>query len=106
MRMIEFVKFEVYLPEESIVPLREALNKLGILTYGNYDHVLSYTCTKGYWRPLKGSKPVAGTMNKVAYGQECKLEFRSPFEAIEEVKQVIRHHHPYDEAVVHVIPLL
>ncbi|WP_370568617.1 hypothetical protein [Lysinibacillus sp. HST-98] len=34
---IKFVKFEVLLPEESIE------HKLGVLTVGHYDHVVSYT---------------------------------------------------------------
>ncbi|WP_424955123.1 hypothetical protein [Jeotgalibacillus salarius] len=44
----DYVKLEVLLPEETIVPLRNRLNDAGILRIGAYDHVISYTHTKGY----------------------------------------------------------
>jgi len=46
-----FVKMEVLLPEEYIEACRNALNDLGILSVGDYDHVISYSHVKGYWRP-------------------------------------------------------
>ncbi|TGB03526.1 cytochrome C biogenesis protein [Halobacillus salinus] len=103
---LSHVKFEVLVPEEYIVPLRNLLNENHVLTVGEYDHVVSYTETKGYWRPLESSDPYAGKKNEVAYGSECKLEFQSPFERIEEVKGLIKRIHPYEEPVIHVVPLL
>ncbi|MEK4628006.1 hypothetical protein MKZ17_07335 [Solibacillus sp. FSL R7-0682] len=50
---ITTVKGEVLLPEIFIEDIRNQLNAIGILTVGNYDHVISYTETKGYWRPLE-----------------------------------------------------
>ncbi len=54
---ITTVKVEILLPETFIESIRNQLNALGILTVGNYDHVISYTETKGYWRPLDESSP-------------------------------------------------
>lgn len=38
---IKFIKVEVLLPEEYIEQLKNQLNNLGVLTVGNYDHVVS-----------------------------------------------------------------
>ncbi|MFG6120932.1 MULTISPECIES: divalent cation tolerance protein CutA [Thalassobacillus] len=101
-----FVKFEVLLPEEYIVPLRDQLNKNKVLTVGEYDHVVSYTETKGYWRPLESSEPYSGEKNKVTFGSECKMEFKSPYKRIEEIRNIIKNIHPYEEPVINVVPLI
>ncbi|REJ07955.1 cytochrome C biogenesis protein [Halobacillus trueperi] len=101
-----YVKFEVLLPEEYIVPLRDQLNKNRVLTVGEYDHVVSYTETKGYWRPLESSDPYSGEKNKVAFGLECKMEFKSPYKRIEEIRNIIKSIHPYEEPVINVVPLI
>ena len=102
----QFVKVEVLLPEEYIENLRNELNNLGVLTVGNYDHVVSYTFAKGYWRPLKESTPFNGTKGKISFGTECKMEFRCLYRDIQEVKNVIKSIHPYEEPIINVIPLL
>ncbi|SEH46881.1 hypothetical protein SAMN05192559_101619 [Halobacillus karajensis] len=101
-----YVKFEVLIPEEYIVPLRDQLNKKKVLTVGEYDHVVSYTETKGYWRPLEASEPYAGEKNKVAFGSECKMEFKSSYKRIEEIIDLIKINHPYEEPVINVVPLI
>jgi hypothetical protein len=52
MTFFTFVKIEVLIPEEYIENLRDELNHLGILTVGDYDHVVSFASVKGYWRPI------------------------------------------------------
>ena len=97
---IKIVKVEVLLPEESIE------HKLGVLTVGHYDHVVSYTVTKGYWRPLDKAVPFVGEKGEISFGTECKLEFRCLYSKIEEVKKTINVIHPYEEPIINVIPLL
>ncbi|WP_253291453.1 hypothetical protein [Virgibacillus proomii] len=53
----EYVKFEVLLPEDYIFLLRNELNKYRLITVGDYDHVVSYGETKGYWQSLEASNP-------------------------------------------------
>lgn len=103
---IKFVKIEVLLPEAYIEQVRNELNRLGVLTVGNYDHVVSYTITNGYWRPLENAVPYDGKIGEIAFGSECKMEFRCHYSKIEEVKIVINRIHPYEEPIIHVIPLL
>ncbi|WP_077622487.1 divalent cation tolerance protein CutA [Sediminibacillus massiliensis] len=101
-----YVKFEVLLPEEYIVPLRNHLNKKKVLTVGEYDHVVSYTETKGYWRPLEASTPYLGEKNTIAFGSECKMEFKASYKRIEEIRNLIKSIHPYEEPIINVVPLI
>ncbi|MBM7837296.1 hypothetical protein JOC54_000527 [Alkalihalobacillus xiaoxiensis] len=99
------VKIEVYLPEETIVPLRNELNEQGLLTVDHYDHVVSYTEVRGYWRPLQGADPVNGRIGELCYGPECKMEFSCNYHQLPKVKQLIETIHPYEKPVYYVIPL-
>ncbi|PEA54731.1 cytochrome C biogenesis protein [Bacillus pseudomycoides] len=101
-----FAKVEVLLPEEYIETLRNKLNEIGILTVGKYDHVISYSFVQGSWRPLEEAKPFHGTTGEICFGTECKMEFRCLYEKIEEVLRIIKSIHPYEEPVIHVLPLL
>jgi hypothetical protein len=102
----KFVKVEVLIPEEYIEKLRNNLNDIGVLTVGKYDNVVSYSLVKGYWRPLEDSKPFKGTVGEVSFGTECKMEFRCLYKNIEEVKEIIKSVHPYEEPIINVLPLL
>jgi hypothetical protein len=102
----DFVKFEVNLPEKFIDEIRNALNEIGALTVGEYDHVISYSPVKGSWRPLEGSTPFNGSVGEVSFATEYKLEFRCPSKKMQEAKKIIEDIHPYEEPVVNIIPLL
>lgn len=104
LKVFKFV--EVYLPEEYIESLRNELNSLGILTFEGYDHVVSYSTVKEYWRPLQESTAFSGAKGVISFGTECKLEFRCLYKNIEEFKNIIRGIQPYEEPVINVIPML
>lgn len=104
--MIEFVKVEVLTPRATIEQLRNELHAIGLLTVGNYDHVLSFSKVEGCWRPLEEATPMSGQKHVINYGEEYKLEFRCTMEQTELVKQIILQHHPYEEPVIYFIPLL
>ncbi|QED46592.1 hypothetical protein [Cytobacillus dafuensis] len=103
---INHVKVEVLLPEEYIEELRNKLNDIGVLTVGKYDNVISYSIVHGYWRPLDDSKPFNGTVGEISFGTECKMEFRCSYKNIDEVVNIIKSVHPYEEPIINIIPLL
>ena len=52
---IKEVKIEIYIPEEYIEEIRNALTLAGACRAGNYDHVLSYRARKDFgdhWRTV------------------------------------------------------
>lgn len=102
----EFVKFEVFIPEEYVEHLRKSISEIGAAKIGNYDNCTSYYTVNGTWRPLEGSKPFEGTINRVEHSKEIKVEFRARKDLIENVIKEIKRIHPYEEPVYNVVPIL
>jgi len=98
-------KIEIYIPEEYVIKLREALNKVNALKIGDYDNVISITNVRGYWRPLDGSNPFNGEIAKVCEGTECKMEIRCKREYVKDAITVIKKIHPYEEPMINIIPI-
>ncbi len=106
--MIEFksMKIEFFVPEADIVPIQRELGKIGAGRIGNYDHCLSVTEVEGYWRPLPGSEPYDGEIGQISSGRECKVEVNCAANLAAIAVEIIRKHHPYDEPLINIIPLL
>ncbi|MBO1580658.1 divalent cation tolerance protein CutA [Bacillus sp. XF8] len=100
------VKIEIYIPEEYIETLRDELNKVHACKVGNYDHCLSYSTVKGYWRPLENSLRYNGEVGQICEGQECKVEIRCKQEIVKDALAVIHRIHPYETPMIYIIPLL
>ena len=98
-------KIEVYLPEASIEALREAIHAAGACRVGNYDHCVSITSVRGYWRPLESATPYCGDIGRICEGTECKVEFQCPAEHLAGTLAAIRRVHPYEEPLINIIPL-
>ena len=100
------VKIEVYIPEQYVERLRDELYKANAGRIGHYDHCISVTQVKGYWRPLPGATPYKGEVEKISEGTECKVEVNCRQEYVGEALKAIRRIHPYDEPLINVIPLI
>lgn len=106
MAVFDQVKIEIYVPEEYVIKLRDALTAIGACKVGNYDHVVSYMEIKGYWKPLANSNPYQGQIGEISFGSEVKMEVRCPIEKVEKAVSIIRAIHPYEEPVINILPLL
>jgi hypothetical protein len=100
------IKLEIFIPEDHIDPLREALHEVGVGRLGEYDHCLSVTQVSGYWRPLPGSDPHEGEVGAVSHATEGKVEVVCPFALVADALKAIRTVHPYEEPLINVLPLL
>ncbi len=100
------VKLEIYIPDEFVPALREALAAAGAGIIGKYDHCCSVTPVRGYWRPLEGADPYDGKVGQVSEGRECKVEVNCPREITPRVIRAIRDVHPYEEPLINILPLL
>ncbi len=103
---IETVKLEIFVPDEYVPALREALAGVGVGQIGNYDHCVSITQVSGYWRPLPGARPFAGEVGQISFGTESKIEANCPVSLVKPALAAIRAAHPYDEPLINVVPLL
>lgn len=100
------VKLEIFLPEEFVIPLRDALSGIGAGKIGSYDHCVSVSKVSGYWRPLNGAKPYDGIVGEISSAKECKMEIRCKKDLIADAVRVIKNIHPYEEPVINIIPLV
>jgi hypothetical protein len=100
------VKIELFVPEPFIELLRDELNKVNVGHIGNYDHCLSITEVRGYWRPLAGATPYQGEIGEISAGMECKVEVNCKWGHVREALNVIKHIHPYEEPLINIIPLV
>ena len=98
-------KIEVFIPEDFVEALRDELSKVDVGHIGNYDHCISVTKVKGYWRPLDGASPFDGEVGKISEGDECKIEVNCRKENVRDALKVIKQVHPYDQPVVNIVPL-
>ena len=101
----EEVKIEIFVPEQYVETLRDELSKVNAGHIGNYDHCLSVTNVRGYWRPLAGAEPYLGEVGKISQASECKIEINCGREDVKAALEGIRRIHPYEEPLINVIPL-
>jgi len=105
MKDIEAVIMEIFIPEEHVDALREALAEAGAGKIGKYDHCATVTLVRGYWRTLPGADPHEGEVGALSDAVEAKVAVRCPRESIDDALAAVRRVHPYEEPVVNIIPL-
>lgn len=98
-------KIEIFIPEEYLSQLREALLKAGAGIIGNYDSCLSVMHVRGYWRPMPGANPFQGAVGMLESAEEVKVEVNCFKEKVQATIEAIRKIHPYEEPVINIIPL-
>ncbi len=99
------VKIEVYLPSHALDAVRAAMTSAGAGRVGNYDSCSSVSAVRGSWRPLPGASPYDGEVGVLSEGEELKLEMRCDAELAVAAVAAARAVHPYEEPLIHVIPL-
>lgn len=90
-------KICVYVPEKAVETVKQALFDTGAGRIGNYDSCCWQTTGRGQFRPLQGSQPAIGSLDKVEYVDEIKIELVCDDKFISEAIQAIRDSHPYEE---------
>ena len=102
----KYLKLEIFIPETHLKALQAALQKADAGHIGNYDSCLSYSRVTGTWRPLDGADPYLGNVGEISEGEELKVEVRIASDKLKETIAAIKKVHPYEEPVIHIIPLL
>lgn len=99
------VKLEIFVPQEYALKIRYHLAKNGVGRIGDYDHCVAISQAQGYFRPLPGANPFDGEIGRIQERTEAKVEVNCKREVVNEAIQIIRRVHPYEEPLVHIIPL-
>lgn len=90
-------KICVYVPENSVEKVKQALFDSGAGRIGNYDSCCWQTAGIGQFRPLKGSNPAIGSLNEVEHVSEVKIELVCADDLVKAAIQAMRLAHPYEE---------
>lgn len=101
-----YCKLEIFIPETHLAALQKALFTADAGHIGKYDCCLSYSRVTGCWRPLEDAKPFLGVIGEISSEPELKVEVACRTERVDETIRAVRRIHPYEEPVIHVIPLL
>ncbi len=99
------VKLEIFVPQKYALQIRDELAKIGVGKIGEYDHCVALSSVKGYFRPLGGANPFDGEVGKISEVAEYKVEVSCKRDLVNDALKVIRKAHPYEEALVNIIPL-
>lgn len=98
-------KVAVYLPKSHAKAIREAFHKGGAGHIGNYSHCTFQGEGKGSFKPLQGSDPYSGRVDKLSLVDEYKMESIVPEQNLQSVIKEIEKAHPYDEVAYDVYRL-
>ncbi|MFI8931486.1 hypothetical protein ACIG3E_27905 [Streptomyces sp. NPDC053474] len=99
------LKIEISVPETHVEVVVEALHAAGAGRVGEYARCSSVWSVTGRWQPLPGAQPYDGEVGVVRHGRECRVESVCEVEQAPAVQQAVRDAHPYEEAVIHFLPL-
>lgn len=105
MTAFKYCKLEIFIPEDSLPALEQALFQAGAGHIGSYDCCLSYSPVTGCWRPLPGTDPYLGTVGEISREPELKVEVTCPAERVDGIIAAVKQVHPYEEPVINAIPL-
>ncbi len=47
------IKIEIFIPEEYVKQLNEELSRIDVGHIGNYDHCMSVSTVRGFWRRIR-----------------------------------------------------
>ncbi|MCX7921611.1 MAG: Nif3-like dinuclear metal center hexameric protein [Clostridia bacterium] len=98
-------KIVVFVPEESVDNVREAMCKAGAGWIGNYSDCTFKVKGIGTFRPLEGTNPYIGTKGSLEEVSEYKLETIVPQKGLQRVIDCMMEAHPYEEVAYDVYPM-
>jgi hypothetical protein len=99
-------KLVVFVPEEALDAVREALFAAGAGRIGDYERCSWYTAGTGTFFGGPGTSPALGESGREERVPELRLETVYPEDRHEEVIEALRRAHPYEEPAFDVYRLL
>jgi hypothetical protein len=90
-------KLVVFVPEDALEAVRDALFRAGAGRIGDYERCSWYTEGTGTFRALPGARPRIGDVGEEERVPELRLETVFPSERHDDVVAALRTAHPYEE---------
>ena len=98
-------KVVVYVPEKSINKVRNAMSIAGAGWIGKYSDCFFSVEGEGTFKPLKGTKPHIGQVDKLESVKECRLETIAEENKLNDIIEVMKKNHPYEEVAYDIYSL-
>jgi hypothetical protein len=99
-------KLVVFVPEESLDVVRDALFDAGAGRIGQYERCSWYTAGTGTFLGGEGTSPSIGERGREERVPELRLETVFPEDRHDDVIAALRRAHPYEEPAFDVYPLV
>ncbi len=101
----DLIKLVVFVPEESVDNVAEALSSAGAGHIGNYSHCTFRVRGTGTFKPLDGSSPAIGQHNRIESVAEVRLETIISAAKQSTIIEAMINAHPYEEVAYDLITL-
>ncbi len=98
-------KICVYVPNQNLAFVNEAMQKSGAGNIGNYDYCSYSSSGQGTFRANSQANPYVGGINQIHTEPETKLEVLCPNHKINAVVKSMLAAHPYEEVAYDIVPL-
>jgi hypothetical protein len=90
-------KLVFYVPESHVEQVKAAVFNAGGGRMGDYDCCAWQTLGQGQFRPLPGSDPYIGAINRLERVDEFRVEIICDDPCVTAVLAALREAHPYEE---------
>ena len=104
--MTTLYQLTFYVPSHHLEVVKQAIFSAGAGRHKNYELCAWQTPGQGQFKPLPGSTPYLGQINKVEFVQEVKVETIVEAHCIRNVLTALLDTHPYQQPAYAVFPML
>ena len=95
-----------YVPVDHKEAVKQAVFSAGAGKFKGYDCCSFETLGSGQFRPMQGSSPFIGSVDRLESVSEVRVEMMVADEFIESVKAALIANHPYETVAYHFIDVL
>lgn len=99
-------KIVVYVPDEALDLVKNAMFLAGAGRFGHYDQCSWQTKGVGQFRPLLGANPAIGHVGELCALDEWRVEMIVPQNKLDAVVEAYRRTHPYEEPAFEVYQMV
>lgn len=94
-----------YVPQSHLEQVKQAVFDAGAGRIGNYEHCCWQIEGLGQFRPLSGSNPAVGQLDRLETVIEYRVEMVCKKELIKNVVAALKSAHPYEEPAYDVVQI-
>lgn len=95
-------KLNFFVPRDEKERVKEALFKIGVGRYENYEYCSFETLGVGQFKPIGNANPHIGKLDEVELVEEYKVEMICKDELIHVAIKTLKEVHPYEEVAYEV----